>query len=109
MANDMTIPAMIEGILTAVGKGVTRPASSASATPEMIPIRPPLSDSVVASTRNCVRMSRRRAPAALRMPISRVRSVTDTSMMFMMTMPPTSSEIAATPIVTTKMPPVRVL
>ena len=31
---------------------------------------------------------------AMRMPISRVRSVTDTSMMFMMPMPPTSSEIA---------------
>ena len=32
---------------------------------------------------------------ALRIPISRVRSVTDTSMMFMMPMPPTISEIAA--------------
>ena len=32
---------------------------------------------------------------ARRMPISRVRSVTDTSMMFMMPMPPTSSEIDA--------------
>ena len=30
------------------------------------------------------------------MPISRVRSVTDTSMMFMMPMPPTSSDTAAT-------------
>ena len=30
------------------------------------------------------------APSAFRMPISRVRSVTDTSMMFMMPMPPTS-------------------
>ena len=29
------------------------------------------------------------------MPISRVRSVTETIMMFMMPMPPTSSEIAA--------------
>ena len=29
------------------------------------------------------------------MPISRVRSVTDTSMMFMMPMPPTSSEMLA--------------
>ena len=37
-----------------------------------------------------------RAPIALRMPISRVRSVTVTSMMFMTPMPPTSSEIAAT-------------
>ena len=36
-----------------------------------------------------------RAPIALRMPISRVRSVTDTSMMFMMPMPPTSSEMPA--------------
>ena len=41
-------------------------------------------------------MSPRRAPIALRMPISRVRSVTVTSMMFMMPMPPTSREMAAT-------------
>ncbi|MBK7190283.1 MAG: hypothetical protein IPH86_16825, partial [bacterium] len=32
---------------------------------------------------------------AMRMPISRVRSVTVTSMMFMMPMPPTSSEMPA--------------
>ena len=38
----------------------------------------------------------RRAPIALRMPISRVRSVTLTSMMFITPIPPTSSEIAAT-------------
>ena len=41
-------------------------------------------------------MSERLAPTALRMPISRVRSVTLTSMMFITPMPPTSSEIAAT-------------
>ena len=41
-------------------------------------------------------MSLRLAPIALRMPISRVRSVTLTSMMFITPMPPTSSEIAAT-------------
>ena len=41
-------------------------------------------------------MSLRRAPIALRIPISRVRSVTDTSMMFITPIPPTSSEIAAT-------------
>ena len=35
------------------------------------------------------------APNALRTPISRVRSVTDTSMMFMMPMPPTISEMLA--------------
>ena len=38
-----------------------------------------------------------RAPIAMRMPISRVRSVTETSMMFMIPMPPTTSETAATP------------
>ena len=32
---------------------------------------------------------------ALRMPISRVRSVTDTSMIFIMPMPPTKREMAA--------------
>ena len=35
-------------------------------------------------------MVRLRAPSARRTPISRVRSRTDTSMMFMMPMPPTS-------------------
>ena len=37
------------------------------------------------------------APTAMRRPISRVRSVTETSMMFMIPMPPTSSETDATP------------
>ena len=41
-------------------------------------------------------MSRCRAPTASRRPISRVRSVTDTSMMFMMPMPPTASDTPAT-------------
>ena len=45
---------------------------------------------------NCSMMSRMRAPVAMRIPISRVRSTTLTSMMFMTPMPPTSSEIAAT-------------
>jgi putative ABC transport system permease protein len=95
------------GRLSAAGSGEMAPTRSASPPPSTIPIRPPDSDSVVDSTRNWVRMSRRRAPRALRTPISRVRSVTDTSMMFMMTMPPTISEIAATPRVRMKMPPVR--
>ena len=46
--------------------------------------------------RNWLRMSRLRAPIALRIPISLVRSVTVTSMMFMTPMPPTRSEMAAT-------------
>ena len=40
-------------------------------------------------------MLRSLAPSALRMPISRVRSVTDTIIMFIMPMPPTSREMAA--------------
>ena len=40
-------------------------------------------------------MSFCRAPMAMRMPISRVRSVTETSMMFMMPMPPTSKDTEA--------------
>ena len=36
------------------------------------------------------------APTAMRRPISRVRSVTDTIMMFMMPTPPTMSEMVAT-------------
>ncbi len=39
--------------------------------------------------------SRRRAPIALRIPISRVRSVTVTSMMFMIPIPPTTREMPA--------------
>ena len=42
-----------------------------------------------------MRMSRSVAPTAILMPISRVRSVTETSMMFMMPMPPTTSDINA--------------
>ena len=56
------------------------------------------------STRNWKSTSEPRAPMAIRMPISRVRSVTETSMMFMMPMPPTTSEIdaiaASRPVIT---------
>ena len=65
------------------------------------PRAPPKTDRITDSTRNWRRMSRRRAPSALRTPISRMRSVTETSMMFMTTMPPTSRLMAVTTIVTT--------
>ena len=64
--------------------------------PASTPSTPPSIESSTASARNWPRMSLRRAPIALRMPISRVRSVTVTSMMFITPIPPTSSEIAAT-------------
>ena len=62
-----------------------------------MPMMPPMPQSMAASMRNWATMLPRWAPMARRMPISRVRSVTVTSMMFMMPMPPTSSEMAAMP------------
>ena len=60
-----------------------------------MPMTPPRAEVTPASTTKRARITRSLAPSALRMPISRVRSVTETIMMFMMPMPPTSSEIAA--------------
>ena len=50
------------------------------------------------SNRNCRSMLLVDAPTDLRMPISRVRSETETSMIFIMPMPPTTSEIEATSV-----------
>ena len=69
----------------------------ASRSPSARPSTPPTSESITASVANCPRMRRRLAPSALRMPISRVRSVTLTSMMFRMPMPPTTSDSRQTP------------
>ena len=65
------------------------------ASPMASPIRPPPRLNSVASVMNWNRISRRLAPIAFLMPISRVRSVTETSMMFMMPMPPTTREMPA--------------
>ena len=65
---------------------------------------PPMSESRTASSKNCRAMSSLRAPIDLRRPISRVRSVTETSMMFMMPMPATTSAtppIAVSPLAMT--------
>ena len=64
--------------------------------PTRMPTRPPNRESTTASTRNCISTWPASAPMASRMPISRVRSVTETSMMFMMPMPPTSRLTPAT-------------
>ena len=65
--------------------------------PMNIPISPPDTLKTVASIRNCCKISICRAPTAFRNPISLVRSVTDTSIMFIMPMPPTNNAILATP------------
>src|SRR5438874_1890216 len=66
------------------------------ATPSSTPITPPAPVSTMASVRNCQMMSRFRAPMAMRTPISRVRCVTDISMMFITPTPPTSRPIELT-------------
>ena len=66
---------------------------------------PPTALSVTASIRNCARMLLRFAPMALRTPISRVRSVTLTSMMFMTPMPPTMRPTDATANIKMKIRP----
>ena len=65
-------------------------------TPSSSPAVPPVSVMSRASTRNWSVTSRRVAPTVRRMPISRVRSRTDASMMFMIPIPPTSSDSTAT-------------
>ena len=71
-----------------------RPTAYASPKLSPMPIAPPNVASTSDSTRNWSRISLSCAPSALRRPISRVRSVTETSMMFMMPMPPTSRLMA---------------
>ena len=61
------------------------------------PTAPPSRPSTEASKRNWRRMAAGVAPSALRSPISRIRSVTDTSMMFMTPMPPDEQGYAGDP------------
>src|SRR5947209_19135434 len=66
-----------------------------AANPSMMPTTPPNRLRITDSTTNCPRTSRALAPTARRMPISLVRTVTDNNMMFMIPMPPTSSDTLA--------------
>ena len=59
------------------------------------PIKPPRMVRTIDSIKNWVKILRRVAPKALRRPISRVRSVTETYMMFITPIPPTNNEIPA--------------
>ncbi len=67
------------------------PTSRESSTPAA----PPSRQTNTASIKNCCSMSPVLAPTAIRTPISRVRSLTDTSMMFITPMPPTIREMSA--------------
>ena len=89
--NDRTIGSNVIVVWTAPVLEMTYEATQ----PTTMPMRPPTMPRTIDSIMNCIMMFWNVAPSALRMPISRVRSVTDTIMMFMMPMPPTSSEMLA--------------
>src|SRR5256884_675422 len=93
--------------VTRAGSGVTAPTTPASVMPAARPSTPPTSERVTDSARNWRRLARRVAPRDLRIPISRVRSVTLMSMMFMITIPPTTMPMATTAGTTVKMTRVR--
>ena len=76
------------------------------ATPKIIPAIPPNSLKNTASVKNWVRISRRVAPMALRMPISLIRSETETNIIFMIPMPATISAITLTEKANNLMPSV---
>ena len=70
------------------------------------PMMPPHADNMADSVRNWISTSRVLAPRAFLIPISLVLSVTDTSMMFMMPMPPTRRDMAAIPPTAMDRPPI---
>src|SRR5574341_2000097 len=65
--------------------------------PNKIPNKPPKSDKTNASIKNWDKMSPLLAPIAILIPISLVLSVTETSMIFMIPIPPTIKETKAIP------------
>ncbi len=64
--------------------------------PKRIPISPPIMVIMADSDKNCIIIDPVFAPSAFQIPISLVRSVTDTSMIFITPIPPTIKEMAAT-------------
>src|ERR1019366_3306064 len=96
----MPIPQQTRMPTAAQNQGKTSEALSSSAmplpapTPRRMPSNPPMTEIATASMRNWVRMLALRAPMDLRTPISFVRSVTLTSMMFMMPTPAASNAMA---------------
>ena len=75
----------------------TEPKSSAIIQPTKIPITPPKSPINNVSERKIPKTVRFFVPMAFKIPISRVRSMIDTIMIFMMPTPATSNEIPPIP------------
>ena len=79
-----------------MGMPIYRATAIAPPPPMSRPIKPPIKQSMTDSVRNWSMMVLVFAPRAFLIPISLVRSVTDTSIMFITPTPPTSREIALT-------------
>ena len=90
-----TTETTMDSELIATGTEAILEISCARAMPIPTPMIPPMLVSTEASVRNCARMLPFFAPIAYFSPISRVRTVTDTSMMFITPIPPTSREMLA--------------
>ena len=86
-------------IIAATGAVAEYPRIDAAIAPRIkpttIPNIPPIKHKSTDSMINCNRMELFLAPNAFHVPISRVRSVTDTSIMFITPIPPTNNEIPA--------------
>ena len=87
---------MIEEGVTTVRHPATAVINRVMSKPLTIPITPATRLITNASIKSCHITSAEVAPMARRVPISRVRSVTDTNMIFMIPIPPTNSDILAT-------------
>ena len=75
------------------GRGVNKATTFTVVSPKPVPAIPPRLERINDSIRNCVDISSLLAPNAFLRPISSVLYLTDTSMIFIMPIPPTNNEI----------------
>ena len=81
---------------TSSGTFIIFETSAAPETPSKSPISPPMRHRIMDSVRNWNNIVDVLAPRAFRMPISRVRYVMETSIIFITPIPPTTRDIALT-------------
>ena len=86
---------IMDGMLIATGISAIFDITSAMTIPAATPTIPPMLVNTAASVRNCPKILYFFAPIAFFNPISLVRSVTDTSIIFITPIPPTKREMLA--------------
>src|SRR5260370_41541728 len=102
MVEHSNMPRLATQVCTEAGNEVKLRSAKAHKNPKTMQMAPPIRHCKTLSERNWRMMSLCVAPTARRMPISLVRSVTLTSITFMITMPPTTAEIELTRMNTAK-------